>query len=36
VTGNIQVHNLVNGRNTIIPHNKQMEKGSYKVKIFNF
>ncbi|EFX75500.1 hypothetical protein DAPPUDRAFT_306709 [Daphnia pulex] len=30
VTGNIQVHNLVNGRNTIIPHNKQMEKGSYK------
>lgn len=32
MTGNIQVHNLANGRNTIIPHNKQMEQGSYKVK----
>lgn len=31
--GNIQVHNLISGKSTIIPHNKQMEKGSYKVEI---
>ncbi|KAI9553896.1 hypothetical protein GHT06_019166 [Daphnia sinensis] len=29
-TGNIQAYNLTNGRSVIIPHNKQMDKGSYK------
>ncbi|XP_057375284.1 U3 small nucleolar RNA-associated protein 18 homolog [Daphnia carinata] len=29
-TGNIQAYNLINGRSVIIPHNKQMDKGSYK------
>lgn len=29
-TGNIQAYNLLNGRSVIIPHNKQMDKGSYK------
>ena len=31
MTGNIQVYNLVSGKSKIIPHNKQMENGSYKV-----
>lgn len=35
-TGNIQAYNLLNGRSVIIPHNKQMDKGSYKVEIFGF
>jgi len=30
LTGQIQVHNLISGKSTIIPHNKAMEQGSYK------
>lgn len=35
-TGNIQAYNLLSGKSIIIPHNKQMERGSYKVEIQNF
>jgi len=31
MSGNIQVHNLITGKSKIIPHNKEMEMGSYKV-----
>lgn len=36
MSGNIQVHNLVTGKSKIIPHNKEMEPGSYKVSAFFF